>query len=299
MIIVYRNDEPPPRNSPFVICGVLVLVLGIVGAIALAGRMMRPIAGTPVTRSPVAGSGTSSATASPSPSVPSEADTADRTAPEMTLHDVTCRLPELGRDEEQMHEFYTAALVCLDEAWREPLENAGAQFEPPVLETVDSRDSACEPPEEEEEVLASYCGLDSVIHMPSQILLASLGRNLPAHLAVLAHEYGHHVQNVNGTLNVVDRKRMEVDSGSAEELEMVRRLELQANCFSGLFLASAAGRGSVTYAHAEAAVADFANYGSSDTHGTSANQMRWGSAGFEEGIVSACDTWSAAADEVA
>lgn len=300
------NRSDGVGNSPFAIVGVLLLVLGTVGMIALAGRAVRPVVGTPMT---VAGAARS---ASPAPSVvtavPAEPSAPVRPAAglgsdplltgDVALPSVACDLPTLDAGD-GLRDFYSAALVCLDDAWQPPLEHVGAEFVPAGLDLAPDPGSGCGATPGEEEATAYYCSADEVIYMPTERLLTYVGLYPSALLSVLAHEYGHHVQNLSGTLEAVATRLVGVESGSAAELDATRRIELQANCFAGLFLASAAGRGSVTRDEAVAAVNDFANSADSDTHGTVENQTRWARAGFEADSVAACDTWSAPASAVA
>ena len=112
---------------------------------------------------------------------------------------------------------------------------------------------------------------------------------------VIAHEVGHHVQNLIGATSV--RPRGE----TANEISV--RVELQADCFAGVWGHTARAslaiddkdlREAVNAAHAigddalgNTNVADY-------THGTSAQRMRWFRRGFETGDARQCDTFSAA-----
>ncbi|WP_307849642.1 neutral zinc metallopeptidase [Qaidamihabitans albus] len=295
---------PPVRNSPFAIAGVLALVLALVGVVALAGRATRPVAGTALV-APGAGPGVviappvGPASGEAAPPRAAALGTNPLLTDRMSLQDVTCVLPELDWSQARLRGFYEAALGCLDEAWRPVLEGAGATFDDAELDLRPDGGGECGDMPGEDEATAFYCGSDETIYMPSDRLLDYLGLYRPAHLAVLAHEYGHHVQYLSGMLEAVARELRGVEQAAPEELELTRRIELQANCFAGLFLASAAGRGSVPRAQAEEAVADFRNSVDSETHGTLENQLRWAHAGFEANSTAACNTWDAPAAEVA
>jgi hypothetical protein len=65
-----------------------------------------------------------------------------------------------------------------------------------------------------------------------------------------------------------------------------------------MFIASVAGRGSVSTKLAKAAVESFRDTIGDDTHGTVRHQVRWGKLGFDKNSAAACNTWLAPAEEV-
>ncbi|MEO6446156.1 MAG: neutral zinc metallopeptidase, partial [Gemmatimonadaceae bacterium] len=119
---------------------------------------------------------------------------------------------------------------------------------------------------------------------------------------VLAHEIGHHVQNVSGTSEQVHRARLQ-NRGQANALSV--RLELQADCFAGVWAASAAQRGLLDPGDAEEGLAAAAAVGDDRlqkmgsgrvspeawTHGSSAQRMEWFQRGLRGGDPRACDTF--------
>lgn len=277
--------------------GVLLLVLGSVGVIGLVGRATQPVAGVAIAVARPSGA----VVAAPLDAVPAS-DTGALADPLLAggvrLSPGACELPALGRAEARMRAFYGAMLDCLDSGWRPALQQAGVRFHAAGLDVSSEASSDCGQMPDEEQATAFYCGADRIIYLPRDRLLRYVGLYEPAHLAVLAHEYGHHVQNLSGTLGAVEELLAGVRAGSPRELELTRRIELQANCFAGLFLASVSGRGGVTSQQAERAVDDFGNSLDSETHGTVRNQLRWARAGFEGRTATACDTWSAAPEAV-
>ncbi|NUP05722.1 MAG: zinc metallopeptidase [Polyangiaceae bacterium] len=120
---------------------------------------------------------------------------------------------------------------------------------------------------------------------------------------VIAHELGHHVQNVLGT----DDKMRSLQRGKSkrEQNELSVRLELQADCLAGVWAHSTGQRdllekGDIEEAmDAAAAVGDdrLQKMGTGHvqpetwTHGSSAMRMKWFNRGLETGQVSACDTF--------
>ncbi len=119
---------------------------------------------------------------------------------------------------------------------------------------------------------------------------------------VLAHEIGHHVQNVLGT-NARVRQLQESRPAAANELSV--RLELQADCYAGVWGNSTGQRRLLEAGDIEeglgaaAAVGDDriqrASRGTvnpeSFTHGTSEQRMRWFRRGFDSGDPQSCDTF--------
>src|SRR5690606_1470251 len=116
---------------------------------------------------------------------------------------------------------------------------------------------------------------------------------------VLAHEYGHHVQNL---LGIDDQVRAEQQSASqAESNALSVKVELQADCFAGLWAKQIEGRlesGDFDEAiDAAEAVGDDAIQGSGArretfTHGSSAERQQWFRTGFDSGDPSRCDTFA-------
>jgi len=125
---------------------------------------------------------------------------------------------------------------------------------------------------------------------------------------VLAHEYGHHVQDLVGTEATV-RRQMERDPANQNALSVM--LELQADCYAGVWAKHAAqttdANGQPIFVsltqqdidealQAAAAVGDDAIQGpnaneSSFTHGTSAQRQQWFSTGYSGGDPKACNTF--------
>ncbi|MBP2186080.1 neutral zinc metallopeptidase [Amycolatopsis magusensis] len=289
---------PPPKNSPVRVLGVLVLVVAIVAAVALPGLGVVSFGETVVAgEARPAGSGVASQREPGKPGPVLATAENPLLADGVELPQTNCQLPSLRRSEEQLQAYYEAAMRCLDAAWKPTLESVGEPFSTPVLQIKDESESSCGGLPPKEEATAFYCPADNAIHMPRKRLLETVGTVQAAHLAVLAHEYGHHVQSLSGIMEAAFEEMSTYDEDSPEELRVTRRMELQANCFAGLFLASTNGRGSVSKALAQQGVKEFENSIASDSHGTVPNQVKWAKAGFQKS-TSACNTFKAGEAEV-
>ena len=124
---------------------------------------------------------------------------------------------------------------------------------------------------------------------------------------VVAHEIAHHVQNELGILGEANRIRQQ--SNEAESNAISVRIELQADCFSGVWARHANERFGSLEAGDVAEAMNAAKQIGDDTlqrnagqrpmphtftHGSSEQRQRWFAAGYRSGSIAACDTFSAA-----
>ena len=108
---------------------------------------------------------------------------------------------------------------------------------------------------------------------------------------MLAHEYGHHVQNLSGQRRRLSQ--LEMWSGREEARRLGVRYELQAECLAGVWAHYAAPEGRlITRRDVDSwrRLNFFA--GHSDTHGSGPQRLRWFNAGYESGQAAACDSFA-------
>lgn len=217
--------------------------------------------------------------------------------------------PESSPREEELKQFVSTVLASTEDVWSPIFADAGRTYAKPklVLFTGQVR-SACG--------LASsavgpfYCPGDDQVYLDMSFF-DELNQRLgaPGDFAqayVIAHEIGHHVQNLLGTSGKVHAAQQQL--GKAEGNALSVRLELQADFFAGVWAhhAQRANRfiepGDLEEAiRAASAIGDdrlqkqARGYVVPDsfTHGTSAQRVRWFRKGFETGDPSAGDTFNA------
>ena len=123
---------------------------------------------------------------------------------------------------------------------------------------------------------------------------------------VIAHEVGHHIQNLTGTMRKLDAARQQLSERQFNALSV--RVELQADCYAGIWAHhSQQGRNWFEQGDIEEALNAAAAVGDDNiqrrtqgtvvpegfTHGSSAQRMKWFKAGMQSGSVDQCDTFSA------
>ena len=121
---------------------------------------------------------------------------------------------------------------------------------------------------------------------------------------VLAHEVGHHIQNVIGVLPQFNRMRQSM--GKLEANAMSVKVELQADCFSGVWGHYVAKEGWLERGDLEEAMDAASKIGDDNiqkktqgyvvpdgfTHGSSQQRRKWFRRGFESGRIESCDTFN-------
>ena len=211
-------------------------------------------------------------------------------------------------EEQQAAEFTSRVLATTETVWSGIFrEQLGSEYVPPVLVLFS-------------EVTQSRCGGASGATGPfygpadnkaylDLSFFSTLSQRLGARgdfaaAYVIAHEVAHHVQNQLGILGQVEELRRRGSQAEANALTV--RLELQADCFSGIWARNVEGlmeRGDLEEALNAARMigddhlqrqAGRVPQPHTFTHGTSEQRETWFARGFDSGALEACDTFGAA-----
>ena len=213
---------------------------------------------------------------------------------------------ELTPQEKLAGEFASQVLATTEEVWTQILpEQAGREYTPPVL-VLFSGQTASPCGGASGATGPFYCPLDQQAYLDTEFF-STLEQQLGAEgdfaaAYVIAHEVAHHVQNLLGILPQVEEIRQQSSQAQANALTV--RLELQADCLSGVWATHVDGLlepGDVEEALNAAKMigddllqkrAGRVPQPHTFTHGTSAQRSGWFARGYEAGNISACDTFS-------
>jgi predicted metalloprotease len=209
-----------------------------------------------------------------------------------------------GLPDDEAGRFASAILADTEDTWTAIFDQMGRQYPLPTLVLFsDAVQSACGMTSAA--VGPFYCPADSKVYIDLTFYRELADRfGAPGDFAqayVIAHEVGHHVQNVLGVFDAVRSQR--ADQATANALSI--RQELQADCFAGVWGHYAALRdllepGDVEEGlNAAAAIGDdriqrqSQGYVSPETwtHGSSAQRVEWFRRGLDSGDLSTCDTF--------
>jgi predicted metalloprotease len=206
---------------------------------------------------------------------------------------------------DRVNRFVSAVLATTEDTWEQIFREANRRYEQPRLVIFQGQvRSACGAASAESGPF--YCPMDRRIYIDT-VFFNELARRFraPGDFAaayVVGHEVGHHVQNLLGILQQVKLRQDSVGQAQANELQV--RVELQADCYAGVWAnrtnrAGLLEPGDVEEAlRAAAAIGDDAlSQGRARpetfTHGTSEQRQRWFMTGARSGRPQDCDTFSA------
>jgi predicted metalloprotease len=213
--------------------------------------------------------------------------------------------PDLKND--PLADFVSVVLADTEDTWTAVFAERGSKYVDPTLVLFsDSVASACGMAQSA--VGPFYCPNDQKVYIDLSFYRDLKERfHAPGEFAeayVIAHEVGHHVQNLLGISEQVRRHQQASDSNEANRWSV--RLELQADCYAGIWANRAnAARHILEQGDVEQALKAAAAIGDdrlqretqgqvtpdSFTHGTSAQRVRWFTRGIESGSLDECDTY--------
>lgn len=209
-------------------------------------------------------------------------------------------------DEDNLRDFVGFVVEDVQDSWQTAFSKSGLTYEPTrlvlfrngVSTACGSASSAMGP---------FYCPGDRKVYLDLGFFNELHNRfGAPGDFAqayVIAHEFGHHVQNIRGVMTEVTRRQRE-DPGKANEMSV--RLELQADCLAGVWAHSALQENLLEPGDLEEGLEAAAAVGDDRiqsqagmrvdpegfTHGTSEQRKRWFMRGYDSGNAASCDTFS-------
>ena len=221
-----------------------------------------------------------------------------------------------GTPDDQMGQFVAAVLGDTEDRWSDIFRSRGARYEAPKL-VLFSRVTRSACGTAQSAMGPFYCPNDRRVYLDTsffrQIETQLRGCQVGSKACefsqayVIAHEVGHHVQNLLGILPKARQRQQSADESEANRIQV--RIELQADCLAGVW----ANRSQEKWkflepGDVEAALQTASAIGDdilqkraqgyvvpdSFTHGSAVQRTRWFSTGLKDGTVESCDTLSAA-----
>lgn len=213
-------------------------------------------------------------------------------------------------EENRLAEFVSVVLADTEDTWNDLFRQAGGQYrEPTLVLFTEAVDSACG--FAESAVGPFYCPRDEKVYIDLEFYRELRDRfRAPGDFAqayVIAHEIGHHVQNLLGISEQVQNARARVSQAEGNRLSV--RLELQADCLAGVWANHAdRARNIIEEGDVEEALGAASAIGDDRlqkqtrgfvvpdafTHGSSEQRVRWFRRGLDSGDIERCNTFDAA-----
>ncbi|MBC8118294.1 MAG: neutral zinc metallopeptidase [Burkholderiaceae bacterium] len=207
---------------------------------------------------------------------------------------------------DEMGKFVRAVLGDTEQTWNTLFKQLGRDYrEPKVVIFEQATRTACGTGQSA--MGPFYCPLDQSVYIDLSFYRALQERfKAPGDFAqayVIAHEVGHHVQNQLGIMEKTQALRERMNQAQSNALSV--RLELQADCFAGVWAHHAGNRKLLEAGDIEEAMRAAAAIGDDNiqkrtqgqivpesfTHGSSEQRTRWFMTGMKSGQITACNTF--------
>ena len=212
-------------------------------------------------------------------------------------------------NEDELKQFVSVVLAETEDVWRNLFNQYGARYRDPTLVLFSGGvRSACGIGMSQ--MGPFYCPMDGKVYIDLAFYRELKERfNAPGDAAqayVIAHEVGHHVQNLLGIMDKVEAVKQRLGERASNALQV--RVELQADCFAGVWANKTQEAknmfepGDIEDAlNAASAIGDdriqrqTQGYVVPDafTHGSSAQRVQWFKRGYQTGDLNQCDTFNA------
>lgn len=216
--------------------------------------------------------------------------------------------PVSTRQQDEATQFVRVVLAETEDTWNNVFNKLGRQYQPPKLVLFNGMvRSACGTSSAQSGPF--YCPGDYQVYIDLSFLQELRRMGAPGDFAfayVIAHEVGHHVQNLVGVANQVRAQQARSSRAQANALSV--RMELQADCLAGVWINHTESRNSILEAGdieeglaAAAAVGDDRIMQQAGrvaqreafTHGSSAERVDWFKRGMRSGDIQSCNTFDA------
>lgn len=308
---------PPPSNRTGVIVAVLVggLCLLLIGGAIVVGLVLvtggdksptsaegRPALPTPdSSASAVVPSGPEATTEAPTPTA-DPSDTLERSP----LYDVgamrsagCAAVSSVPLDTlANVRTYYRSVLGCLNRAWSRTLKGSEVSFRPARVEVFSgSASGSCADGSQ----YSFYCPAERTIYMYADEMSTpwndyagddfSHGITRLAATHTIAHEFGHHLQELSGIFEAM--------GPGWQGTEIERRSELQASCLGNVWMSAQRDAYPVQSTYWDPQWQGLWRFITRvPNHGSESNQQQWTDAGFDSTRTSSCNTWVAGSGQV-
>jgi predicted metalloprotease len=208
---------------------------------------------------------------------------------------------------DEMKQFVATVLAETEDTWTGIFQSQGMTYTDPTLVLFSGATrSGCGTAQKA--MGPFYCPNDKKVYLDTDFF-RQLSQQFHAsgdfaEAYVIAHEIGHHVQDLTGILGKFNEKRQQLDEVDANKLSV--RVELQADCFAGIWAHFTEQKGILEKGDVDEALNAASQIGDdtlqketqgyvvpdSFNHGTSAQRRHWFQTGYQSGKLSACDTFN-------